>query len=657
MGAFKMKKILFYSYIFSLVLLFSFPMVVLLQNEEVGSVSENVEQSAKVQLDQLPTVDSYEHFRELMGIAQANRNSYYKRGHALALNEGVEATIAMEEKVVMDVSKSIEADFSGTNVQVQGVDEADVIKTDGKYIYQVNQDRIVIINALPAQSMEVVDTLSFKDDKFTPQEMYIDDQYLVIIGHSYKESVKAMIYDIANKKSIKKIRELELEGHYVSSRKIGSSIYLIANKYIYPEILKNEGQQHTLAYRDTAISEETNSVDYKEIHYFPHSIESNYLLVGGLNLKQMDQEMQVSTYLGAGESNYASEENLYVVVTNYVLPESKAKIWSDEPPTRNTSVYKFQLHSGKVQYVTSGEVPGNILNQFSMDEHKGSFRIATTSGDMGRADEHTSKNHLYILDQQMNITGKINDIARGERIYSVRFMGDRGYMVTFKTVDPLFVFDLKDPSSPKILGELKIPGYSDYLHPYDENHIIGFGKSTIESQDKSMAFYQGMKVALFDITDVNHPKEKFVEIIGDRGTESELLHNHKALLFSKKRNLLAFPVTLMKVNRDGKQSADDLAYGQFATQGAFVYHLDLEQGFKLRKIISHFPEDNDSSLHSNSNSGTSNEKEWYNTDRHVERALYIGDTIYTISKGMIKAHDLPSLKEVGSTTIPINGTR
>ena len=148
-------------------------------------------------------------------------------------------------------------------------------------------------------------------------------------------------------------------------------------------------------------------------------------------------------------------------------------------------------------------------------------------------------------------------------------MGGRAYMVTFRNVDPLFAIDLKDPA-PKVLGQLKIPGYSDYLHPYDENHLIGFGKETVTlpvkgaGPDEVTAFYQGMKIALFDVTDVTQPKEKFKEIIGDRGTHSELLYNHKALLFDREKGLMAFPVDLMEV-KNKPANADEAAnaYGEF----------------------------------------------------------------------------------------------
>ena len=291
------------------------------------------------------------------------------------------------------------------------------------------------------------------------------------------------------------------------------------------------------------------------------------------------------------------------------------------------------------------------MNQFSMDENNGYFRIATTKGDIWRNDENTSKNNLYVLDDELKIVGSIEDIAPGEKIYSVRFMGDRAYMVTFKTVDPLFVIDLKDAKNPKILGALKIPGYSDYLHPYDENHIIGFGKDAVEVVHKDNkgneigrnAYYLGMKIAIFDVTDVNNPKEMFTEKIGDRGTDSELLNNHKALLFSKEKNLMAFPITVMEVKNKDKGIGPNTMpeYGSFVFQGAYVYNIDLTNGFELKSKISHISDEE--YLKSGG--------DWYGSNKNVERILYISDDLYTISKGMVKAHDMNSMKQKGELTI------
>ena len=274
-----------------------------------------------------------------------------------------------------------------------------------------------------------------------------------------------------------------------------------------------------------------------------------------------------------------------------------------------------------------------------MDEADDHFRIATTRGSVWDS-EVPSTNNLYILDQSLNTVGSLEDMAPGETIYSTRFIGDRGYMVTFKKIDPLFVFDLSNPESPQILGQLKIPGYSTYLHPYDETHILGFGKDAedgseeeIAVRDLDFAWYQGMKVALFDITDVTNPEQLFSVGIGDRGTESELLYDHKALLFSAAKNLLAFPVSVAEVPEGS--SAD--TYGDTVFQGAYIYNLNLEDGFTLKGTVTHY-EDTESQSY----------WDYYDYTREIQRIIYIGDTLYTISDGFIKALDLETLEERAS---------
>jgi inhibitor of cysteine peptidase len=629
-------------------------------------VPEVSEMPANVDSNGLPTVGTYENLKKLMKQAEKSRQTMFKgmdMGFAVAENAEVAKSAATADSAAAPAAGP---DYSTTNVQVQGVDEADTVKTDGTYIYQIqqHQHRLVISQANPAKEMKIVKVLQYEQNQFMPRELYVDDKYLIVIGTTYRNykmeqynkndatadkrlilpypemhTVKAFIYDVKDRANLKQLREVELEGNYVSSRKIGSSLYFVANKYIdHYRIMNEKQEQPAPAFRDTVQSGQFENLDYEDIRYFPEFTEPNYLLIAGINLDNSDEAMKVSAYIGAGHNIYASTENLYAAITQY------------EKEDRNTVIYKFQLDQGQVEYSAQGKVPGNILNQFSMDEHKGYFRIATTKGEMWRNDEQTSKNNVYILDEQMKTVGSIEDIAPGERIYSARFMGDRGYMVTFRTVDPLFVIDLKDPKAPKILGELKIPGYSDYLHPYDENHLIGFGKDTIEismkdgrgGADQKMAYYQGMKIALFDVTDVHNPKEKFVEIIGDRGTHSELLHNHKALLFSKARNLMAFPVTVMEIKNKSNNNSQHVEHGQFTFQGAYVYHIDAETGFTLQKKITHLSDEDMKKAGDY----------WYDSNKNVERILFINNTLYTLSQQMIKAHDLTTFEEENRLLIP-----
>jgi inhibitor of cysteine peptidase len=573
-----------------------------------------------------------------------------------SVNQAAKAPEAPAADMAAKSKSGHEQDYSSTNVQVQGVDEGDIVKTDGNYIYQVNKRRVVIAKVDTPDSMEIACILDYTDKDLTPQELYLHDGKLIVIGSSrayfpvYKmkdgvrteiypsprysqDSVKLLIYDISDKKNARLVREVELEGYYVSSRKIGPAVYLVANDDInYYRIQDNE-VNITPYYRDTAEKDEYKSIGYDSIRYFPGAIHNNYMIVAGIDVDG-SEAANVSTYLGAGQNIYASPENLYVAVTSYSRVSPKTAY------EEKTQVYKFGMKDAKLTYLCKGEAPGIILNQFSMDEHGGSFRIATTKGDTWATDERISKNCLYVMDSMLSITGRIEDMAPGERIYSVRFMGDRAYVVTFKTVDPLFVIDLKDPEKPVILGALKIPGYSDYLHPYDENHIIGFGKDTVEI--KGQAYYQGMKVALFDVTDVSNPVQKFSEMIGDRGTDSELLSNHKALLLSKEKNLLAFPVTLMEIKGANKVKMNIPEYGEFTFQGALVYNLDLENGFKLKGRVTHLSDDD------YLKAGRS----WYDSDKNIRRIIYIGDNLFTLSNSMIKANAMEDLKEKGSVAIP-----
>lgn len=634
----------------------------------------------------LPSVGSLENLRRLLNDAGRYDGGVIPRRTVAELSTtGTKEDMANQAEnapAAAGAAEYAKAEYSDTNVQVQGVDEADILKTDGEYIYQINRNRVLVVKAYPAKTMDVVSIVTFDVKNFAPQEIYIDAERLVVIGTAcnciplpcdeaertepqaktaiyppYRQTgtVKALVYDLTDKSDIKKLREVELEGYYVSSRKIGSSLYLIANKYIdWYYIMEQNGSEGTPAYRDSAGSDAFVSIPYSDIRYFPGSVEANYLLVAGLDLAAMDEEMNVSSYLGSGQNIYASLDNLYVAVTQYKARDEKNLPAGNDTaryrsPRVTTGVYKFALDKGSVRHRGQGEVPGMILNQFSMDEHAGHFRIATTDYKLLR-DEAVSTNNLYVLGADMGITGKIEDIAPGERIYSVRFLGDRGYVVTFKNVDPLFVIDLVNPKAPEILGALKIPGYSDYLHPYDENHIIGFGKDTVELPQKdwegketgTMAFYQGMKLAVFDVTDVARPKELFKESIGDRGTDSELLRNHKALLFDKEKGLLAFPVTVLEIKNPESSNYGFPPHGEFTFQGAYVYDIDLERGFDLKGRITHLAE----SDYRKSGYG------WYYGDLAVERIIYIGDTLYTVSQGKIKANRLADLSEIAALDIP-----
>jgi uncharacterized secreted protein with C-terminal beta-propeller domain len=677
--------------------------IILVAVFSVAIIMPNIKQVASEELTQeqsLPAIETVEKLRSILAEA---KNSRALSGQAFTGSKDVSKESLNESAPLSPAEATASSglressDFSTTNLQVAGVDEADIIKNDGQYIYQVDNQELIVAQAYPSDQMSVISRIALKQCEFQPQELYVDDHYLVLIGNAYyqggecepckpdtesqqgsKDQIyppifncstsKVIIYDLTDKTNLKKLREVELDGIYVSSRKVGSNLYLIANKYLDTYRILDEGLEPPLpSYRDTVGKEEFVTIGYDDIHYFPNCVEPNYLLVAALDLNQRDKEMQVSSYLGSGQNIYTSASNLYIAVSQYQLPEKSAQtspapqpapavpqpapdssstspvpdLLKPKPLIRTTVLYKFVLTNGGTTFKAKGEVPGTILNQFAMDENNGYFRIATTTGEIWRTNEFTSKNNVYILDQALQLTGKIEDIAPGEKIYSVRFMEDRGYLVTFKNVDPFYVLDLKNPAAPVILGALKIPGFSDYLQPYDENHIIGFGKETIEIYQT--AFYQGLKLAVFDVTDVNHPVEMFKTVIGDRGTDSEVLHNHKALLFDKEKGILAFPVTLMEIKNPEEVNSPKNApeYGQFTFQGAYIYQLDLLKGFTLRGKITHLQ---DADL-------LKAGQHYFDSSLMIKRIILIKDALFTVSQKMIKANDFTSLQEKNSLTL------
>jgi hypothetical protein len=246
-------------------------------------------------------------------------------------------------------------------------------------------------------------------------------------------------------------------------------------------------------------------------------------------------------------------------------------------------------------------------------------------------------NNIYVFDSDMNLVGSLEDLAPGERIHSARFVGDLCYLVTFKKVDPLFVIDLASPERPKVLGKLKIPGYSDYLHPFGEGFLIGVGKETVEAEEGDFAWYQGLKISLFDVRQLDDPREISKLVIGDRGTDSPVLYDHKAFLLDIKRGLLVLPVLVAEIDpSDYPDGVPRNAYGEFTWQGVYVLNVSEKGGIEVRGRITHM-DGNDDLLKSGI---------YFYSERSVKRALYIGGVLYTISEDRIKANDLSTLEEL-----------
>jgi len=490
-------------------------------------------------------------------------------------------------------------DYSTTNIQVEGVDEADIVKTDGEYIYVVSSKSVVILKAYPAEEAEVISTIDLDG---VLKGAFINDDKLVVFGESSSYGTFINVYDVLDREDPVLTRDLSFDGYYFNSRMIGDYVYVVINQPAYL-------QEDEVALPRIYSNDKVKEISATEI-YYPDIPDYSYgfTIVVAVNVQNDDQEPTYEPFLlGATSKMYVSLNNIYIAF----------------PGNEKTLIYRIHIEGSQIGFAASGEVPGYVLNQFSMDEHEDYFRIATTTGQVWSR-EASSKNHVYVLDMDLNIVGKLEDLAPGEKIYSARFMGDRCYLVTFRKVDPLFVIDLKDPYIPEVLGQLKITGYSDYLHPYDENHVIGIGKETVAAEQGDFSWYQGVKISLFDVSDVENPKEIDKYEIGDRGTESPVLRDHKAFLFDKPKNLLVIPVSVVE---SGKS---------FVWQGAYVFDISLDEGLVLKGRITHLEGDSDLTK-----SGY-----YFSSPFSVKRSLYIDNVLYTISEKKIKMNSLEDLEQI-----------
>ncbi|KJS73630.1 MAG: hypothetical protein JL56_11185 [Desulfotomaculum sp. BICA1-6] len=616
----------------------------------------------------------------------------------------------MENTVAQDSARSMQESsaapgYSGTNNQVQGVDEADLVKTDGNYLYVISGNELFIIKAHPAN--RTVATLKFAGQ---PTEAFINGDTLVVFGNGPDPQTMFLNkYNIADRSKPVLIQENTCDGYYVNSRMIGENIYAVINTPVYRQGVNDSATKVTLPRITT--NDQVRTVPATEIHFFPNPDYSyQYTTVLTLKTGEKSSLPVTKTYLtGTSQNLYVSQNNIYLtgpktpdftlftgklldglasVVPDKIAEELRAVRSSSQDyaqqlqqaetiidsylnqldygpaleleekiaalrdkwhrdiarEQQKTAIFKLAIKDGQVEYRCQGEVDGRVLNQFSMDEHNGYFRIATTSEGFWFNGPSNPKNNIYVLNENLKVVGKLLGLAPTERIYSARFMGDRAYLVTFRQVDPLFVIDMKEPAAPKVLGELKIPGFSNYLHPYDENLLIGIGKEvSVASEPTSNSIrpmimppptrQQGVKIALFDVSNPAAPKEVAKYVVDRDDSDSPALRDHRAVLFSKDKNLLVIPISYMPQYRIMiDQPGREIAPADQGWQGAFVFEISPEKGIRLQGKVEH-PATMDTT------------KDYYEFNS-VKRSLYIEDKLYTISDRAVKVNDLNTLRQI-----------
>lgn len=550
-------------------------------------------------------------------------------------------------------SSSNTKDYSTTNIQVENVDEADIVKTDGDYIYSISEDNVIITDVKDPKQPKVVATIKSEDDDI-PEDIILYKDKLVVIStkgnqtqryyYNNRMNTVVKIYNITSREKPVLTKSYEMYEPYYTSRCIDNVLYVISSGN-----LRKEDDKIVVGYNEDNMEKEM-SID--KIKYLKDVKTTKQTLISTVDLNNETADIKLDSYLMNISNAYVSENAIYLLNQKY-NNDSKIPIKllfgfkgvfgledyyeMDSESGYYTEIYKFDIKEN-VEYKAKTKVKGKTINQYSLDEKDNHLRIALYDNDGSR---------VAIFDEDLKQIGISDNVAKGEKMYSSRFIGDKVYFVTYKTIDPLFVMDLSNEAKPKVLGKLKIPGYSTYLHPYDENHIIGIGMETKEIINRNSngkvisttAKVVGMKMALFDVSNVNSPVQISSVVIGDSRTTSAILTNPKALLFSKEKSLIAIPVNNysqdFEVTLSNNYETMINNYTKYSkpynAEGYFVYNINVQDGFKLKGVITH----------------EKTNATYYYSNSKLLRGLYIDNNLYTVSETMIKVNELDSLKAVG----------
>lgn len=457
-------------------------------------------------------------------------------------------------------------DYTKTNIQVEGIDEADMVKTDGKYIYSYYRDAVSsTISIVKAEGKDSAQIGKIVLADVQVQALYVQDRWLVVLAEDENTSsdnanvqTRIYLYDVSNpEKPICRSKNSQ-SGYYSDSRLTGNILYTISVKQVYEAEKKTDKKEY--------IPEVGGELLPEDSLYCPNpGMSAEYLVFQSIDLSQSGKTIDSMAVLGAEGTYYMSEKNIYVA--------TETDAW------RKTKISRYSYEKGTIKYACEKVINGTILNQFSMDEYEGNLRFAATTYD----DNGKTTNGLYIVDSSFKTIGSVSRLAPGERIYSARFMGESVYFVTYRETDPLFLVDVSDPANPVVKDKLKIPGFSDYLHPFGENMLLGIGSI----QDKEGNSY--VKLSMFDISNPEKVKEIHSKKLG-KNTVQNMGSDHKGIVVDAERNRIAF----------GVENYDDTTDSFYE-----IFSYDKQKGFQnIAKL----------SL-----------EESYSTE---SRGLYIGDYFY-----------------------------
>ncbi len=568
-----------------------------------------------------------------------------------------------------------QGDRSGTNNQVAGVDEPDLLKVDDRYLYIMTPEELLILDAEDPATTTELSRLTLEG---SPRGLLLfGDRALVIASTATNSTYNACTYgyqcqfrgdgygtwlsivELADRAAPRVSRRIELSGSFLSARRIDNHVHVVTQQsegpssisYPYPQVSGTTAQEALASYRtqyqaaldsiDQAATtiptpritdqkvlsnggtEPSNTGDVAVRYYNGKGLPDGMLTVTSFDLEQ-DGPLDESVIFSPPGAVYASLDTLYVAV-----PELNQNYLGT---VDSTWIHAFSLDGSSSSYLASGRVEGHILNQFSLDAYGEYLRVATSNGWVPSPDVESLVTVLGRDDDRLVTKGALDGLAPGEDIRAVRFMGERGYVVTFKKTDPLFVIDLSEPERPRAVGELKIPGFSTYLHPLDETHLLSIGYDADDMGE--YAYFDGVTLQILDVSEPTEPALLHREVIGTRGSSSDALTDHLAFNYFAPLGMLAIPMTICEGGGNGI-FADTLTFN-----GLLVYDVSIEDGFALHGRVAHPLPSGSSSLSAYTTCSTW----WTDASSSVKRSAFIEEYVLSIGDTLAKLSPLSQLE-------------
>ena len=595
-------------------------------------------------------------------------------GNASTSPSGGNASTSLPNPVI----ESGASEYSTTNTQLVGIDEADFVKNDSGHVYVLSRAGLHVIDAWPAADAHQLTLLPLPGE---PTRLFLAGDRLVVYTRTNSSgggapsaaqgctygyncrlqaepgSTAALVFDVSTPAAPRELRRYDFSGGYVSSRRVGNTVYtVVADKGLgsVPGVdvsltVSEPGELDTvyaerLAQSDLAVDEledalflpwlretrdgrgATTTLPCESGLVARAASGQSFTSLVSFDLLELDKPQRQLVASKPGFV-YASGQALYMATDG----TSGAEYYGHGGVDEQSTLHKFALSGVNTSYVGSTLIPGHVLNQFSMDERDAVLRVATSSGWV--PNPGVSSNIVSVAERAgaLQVIGQLNGLAPQEDIRSVRFDGERGFVVTFKKTDPLFVIDLVDPTQPSVLGELKIPGFSTYMQPMDKDHVLAIG---FDADDKgSFAYFDGIQIQIFDVSDLTMPKLQHKTVIGTRGSASEALTNHLAFNYFAPKGLLALPMTVCDGGGDGT-FGDKLSFS-----GLMVFDVSLLTGIHERGRM---PFVEPASL----GSGLSCSSWWSDASSAVKRSIIMDDYVIGLSDSQYQVAALSSLGNV-----------